>query len=143
MSPEEDRARVRMVSFIFIISKQNLAMSKLIAITAGLFSVIALVPTAQAATSTSNQSTLQKPTGDLHAQVIIRLGGPPAPYHREDFDRHRQWQIEREREAERRREFYSRRHREHEIFHRERGEFRDGPRVEFRGEPRFEPRPPH
>jgi hypothetical protein len=126
-------------------------MSKFTALAIGLLSVISIVPTAQAATGISNQGNLQQPAGDLHAQVIIRLGGPPAPYHREDFDRHRQWQIERERQAERRREFYSRRHREHEGFHREGGEFRGETRVEFRGEPRFEPRveprpeprPPH
>ncbi len=116
-------------------------MSKFTALAIGLLSVISIVPTAQAATGTINQSTLQRPAADLHAQVIIRIGGPPAPYHREDFDRHRQWQIERERQAERRREFYSRRHREREEFHREGGEFRGETRVEVRGEPRFEPRP--
>jgi hypothetical protein len=120
-------------------------MSKFTALAIGLLSVLSIVPTAQAATNTSDRSNIQRPAGDLHAQVIIKLGAPPIPYHREDVDRRRQWQIERERETERRREFYSRRHREREEFHREGGESRGGSRnevqVEFRGGPRPESRP--
>jgi hypothetical protein len=112
-------------------------MSKFTALAIGILSIISIVPTAQAATSTGDRVSLHRPAADLHAQVIIRLGGPPAPYHRDDFDRRRQWQIEREREADRRREFYSRRHRERQEFHQEGGEFRGEPRgsvqVEFRG----------
>ncbi|WP_310488517.1 hypothetical protein [Chamaesiphon sp. VAR_69_metabat_338] len=121
-------------------------MSKFTALAIGLLSVISIVPTAQAATGISNQPNLQQPARDLHAQVFIRFGAPPpVPYHREEFDRRRQWQIEREREAERRREFFSRQ-REREGFYRGGGEFRGEPRgvqVEFRGEPRPEFRPPH
>lgn len=119
-------------------------MSKFTALAIGLVSVISIVPTAQAAANTSDRSNIQRPAGDLHAQVIIKLGGPPVPYHREDVDRRRQWQIEREREAERRREFYSRRHREREEFRREGGEPRGEVQVEFRGGPRPEsfPAPP-
>jgi hypothetical protein len=117
-------------------------MSKFTALAIGILSIISIVPTAQAATSTSDRVNIHRPTGDLHAQVIIRLGGPPVPYHRDDFDRRRQWQIEREREADRRREFYSRRHRERQEFHREGGEFRGETRgsiqVDFRSAPRPE-----
>jgi hypothetical protein len=130
-------------------------MSKFTALAIGILSVISIVPTAQAATSTSDRVNIHRPTGDLHAQVIIRLGGPPVPYHRDDFDRRRQWQIEREREADRRREFYARRRRERQEFHREGGEFRGETRgsiqVDFRSgpipvgglRPEGGPRPPH
>jgi hypothetical protein len=122
-------------------------MSKFTALALGLLSVISIVPTAQAATGISNPQNLQQPDSNLHAQVFIRFGAPlpPRPYYREEFDRRRQWQIEREREAALRREFYYRRQREREAFYRG-GEFRGEPRgvqVEFRSAPRPEWRPPH
>jgi hypothetical protein len=114
-------------------------MSKFTALALGLLSVISIVPTAQAATGISNQPSLQQPAGDLHAQVFIRFGAPiPRPYYREEYDRRRQWQIEREREAALRREFYSRRYRDREGFYRGGGEFHGQPQgvqVEFRSAP--------
>jgi hypothetical protein len=121
-------------------------MSKFTALAIGLLSVISIVPTAQAATGISNQSNLQQPDSNLHAQVFIRFGTPlpPRRYYRDELIRRRQWQIEREREAELRREFYSRRYRDREGFYRGGGDFRDEPRsvqVEFRGGPALPP--PH
>lgn len=68
-------------------------MLKLTSLALGLLTIIALAPASQAATNV-NPLSLQKPAGDLHAQVIIKLGGEAG----------RRRELEREREAARRRE---------------------------------------
>ena len=68
-------------------------MLKLTSLALGLLTIIALAPASQAATNV-NPLSLQKPAGDLHAQVIIKLGGEAG----------RRRELEREREVARRRE---------------------------------------
>ena len=80
-------------------------MLKLTSLALGLLTIIALAPASQAATNV-NPLSLQKPAGDLHAQVIIKLGGEAG--RRRELEREREVarrrELEREREAARRRE---------------------------------------
>jgi hypothetical protein len=83
-------------------------MLKLTSLALGLLTVIAIAPTSQAATNVSSLA-LQTPAGDLHSQVIIKLGGQPQYYQRGEGARRRELQrqreLEREREALRRRQY--------------------------------------
>jgi hypothetical protein len=85
-------------------------MLKLTSLALGLLTIIAIAPASQAAT-TSNPLSIHKPAGDLHSQVIIKLGGQQQyDYHRGEAERRRELERERERELEREREAAQRRH---------------------------------
>ncbi len=96
-------------------------MLKLTSFALGLLTVIAIAPASQAAT-TSNPLSIQKPAGDLHSQVIIKLGGQPEYHHRGEAERRRE--LEREREREREREAAARRRHHHQYHGDDRGEYR-------------------
>jgi hypothetical protein len=49
-------------------------MSKLTSIAIGLLTAVAIVPTSQAMAATSNTPAIPQPAGDLHAQVILKIG---------------------------------------------------------------------
>jgi hypothetical protein len=103
-------------------------MLKLTSLVLGLLTVMAIAPASQAAT-TSNPLSIQKPAGDLHSQVIIKLGGQPEYHHRGEAERRRELERERERERalEREREAARRRHQSygHRQYHGDdRGEYR-------------------
>jgi hypothetical protein len=90
-------------------------MVKLTSLALGLLTVIAIAPAAQAAT-TSNPLSIQKPAGDLHSQVIIKLGGQPQYYHRGEAERRRELEREREREAAARRRHHPQYHSEYRRY---------------------------
>ena len=73
-------------------------MLKLTSLALGLLTVIAIAPKSEAMSANNVQSSLQQPAGDLHAQVIFKIGTPE--YRRREAQRRRE--MER-REAERRR----------------------------------------
>jgi hypothetical protein len=90
---------------------KNLAMLKITPLALGLLALLSIAANAQAAmTNTSPQSqSVQQPAIDLHAQIIIKLGGQPEP--RREPERPRRAEFEREHRAERRdRERQFRRH---------------------------------
>jgi hypothetical protein len=84
-------------------------MLKLTSLVLGLLTVIAIAPASQAMTTNNSHVSLQTPAGNLHSQVILKIGGQPEYRHRDNADRRRE--LEREREAARRRHHY-RGHRE-------------------------------
>ncbi|WP_310482510.1 hypothetical protein [Chamaesiphon sp. VAR_48_metabat_403] len=55
-------------------------MSKFTSIVIGLLSAVAILPASQVMAATSNTPVAQQPSGDLHAQVILKLG----PQYRRD-----------------------------------------------------------
>jgi hypothetical protein len=70
----------------------------------GLLTTISLLPAAQAmAAGSSNLPAIQKPSGDLQAQVILKIGPQirrdRVYYPRQDWRLRRQWERERAREA--------------------------------------------
>jgi hypothetical protein len=77
-------------------------MSKITTLAIGLLGAIAILPASQAMAATSNPaSVVQQPAGDLHAQVILKIGpGRDRGYYSNweaDRDRRRlEWQRERE-----------------------------------------------
>jgi hypothetical protein len=92
-------------------------MPKFTALAIALLTVISIAPKSQAMSTTDSAVSARQPAGDLHAQLIIKIGGNDRSYR--DEDRYRQ--IEREREAERRRrEYYSQRRQERERYHHDR-----------------------
>jgi hypothetical protein len=106
-------------------------MSRFTALTIGLLTVISIAPSSQAMTTNASLQSLKQPTGDLHAQLIIKIGGEPDRGYRRD-DRHRDFEQQREAER-RRREYYSQRRHARERFRRDLDEHR---RDERRGEHR-------
>jgi hypothetical protein len=86
-------------------------MSKLTALAIGLLTVISIAPNSQAFETHTTSAAVQKPAGDLHAQVIIKIGGNSDYSYRGGYDRHREIELERERELYRRRRsnYYSNR----------------------------------
>ena len=92
-------------------------MPKLTALAISLLTVMSIAPKSQALSTTDSSVFARQPAGDLHAQLIIKIGGNDRSYR--DDDRYRQ--IEREREEEhRRREYYSQRRQDRERYFRER-----------------------
>ncbi|AFY94725.1 hypothetical protein [Chamaesiphon minutus] len=91
-------------------------MSKFTALAIGLLTMLAIAPDSQALTTPNNPATTERPSADLRAQLIIKIGGQQ-DYHGDSY-RRRQWEIQRERarEARRRRwEYFSKRyHRQNE-----------------------------
>jgi hypothetical protein len=110
-------------------------MSKFTALAIGLLTILAIAPESQALSTPNNAATVERPSADLHAQLIIKIGGSPE-YHGDSY-RRRQWEIEREREREarrRRREYYSKRyHRQNEYRVESRDEYRDNSNNDYRG----------
>jgi hypothetical protein len=49
-------------------------MSKLTSIAIGLLTAVAILPAAQAMAATSKTPAVEQPAGDLHAQVILKIG---------------------------------------------------------------------
>jgi hypothetical protein len=49
-------------------------MSKLTSIAIGLLTAVAILPASQAMAATSQTPALEQPAGDLHAQVILKIG---------------------------------------------------------------------
>ena len=92
-------------------------MPKLTALAIALLTVMSIAPKSQAMSTIDSSVLARQPAGDLHAQLIIKIGGNDRSYR--DDDRYRQ--VEREREAERRRrEYYSQRRQDRERYNRER-----------------------
>ena len=84
-------------------------MSKLTSLAIGLLSAIAMFPATQAMAATNKSAVVDRPAGDLHAQVIFKIG----PQYRDrgyysnwEGDRYRRRQWERDREARWRSESY-------------------------------------
>lgn len=76
-------------------------MSKLTSLAVGLLSAIAILPASSAMAATSNPASSLTPAGDLHAQVIVKIG----PQYRRGYDRgYSRWEIERQRRLEWQRE---------------------------------------
>ena len=96
-------------------------MLKLTSLALGLLTIISMAPASQAATNIHPLS-IQKPAGDLHSQVIIKLGGQPQYHHRGEAERRRE--LEREREREREREAARRRHQSRGHYDKYPGEYR-------------------
>jgi hypothetical protein len=78
-------------------------LKKLASLALGLLTVIAIAPASQAATN-FHPLSIQKPAGDLHSQVIIKLGGKQEYRQRGEAARRRE--LERQREAARRRQHH-------------------------------------
>ena len=93
-------------------------MLKLTSLALGLLTVIALAPASQAATTITPLS-LQQPAGNLHSQVILKIGGSPVYHESAEARRRREIELEREREAARRHHKYNSHHR-----YDDRGEYR-------------------
>jgi hypothetical protein len=103
-------------------------------LTIGLLTVIAIAPKSEAMTANVSPLSLRQPAGDLHAQVIIKVGGQPEYSRRGDVDRRRQRELEREQEvARRRREYYYQRNHSHPTYRSQVGEYR-GDRDKYQGE---------
>jgi hypothetical protein len=85
--------------------EDDLYMSKLTTLAISLLGAIALLPASQAMAATgSPESAINQPVGDLHAQVILRVGpGRDRGYYSNwEADRYRrrlEWQREREARA--------------------------------------------
>jgi hypothetical protein len=81
-------------------------MSKLTSLAMGVLTAVALVPSAQAMAATRNPaSAIQQPAGDLHAQVILKIGpqgrerGYYSNWREERLRRRLEWEREREARA--------------------------------------------
>jgi hypothetical protein len=93
-------------------------MPKFTALAIALLTVMSIAPKSQAMSANASSLSVNQPAGDLHAQLIIKIGGQSDRSYRDD-DRYRQ--IDREREEERRRrEYYSQRRQDRERYYRER-----------------------
>jgi hypothetical protein len=105
------------------IGHRNLLMTKLTALAIALLTVITIAPQSQATSVHAAAGSTSQPTEELHAQLIIKIGGDSQPNYRgEDRRRYRE---EREREAiRRRREYYSQRNYYRNEYDRNRGEYR-------------------
>jgi hypothetical protein len=90
-------------------------MLKLTPLAIALLTVISIAPKSQALTTTDRPASLQQPAGNLHAQVIIKIGTQTESRH-EEIERYRRAELEREREAawRRRHRYYSHRHNNYE-----------------------------
>jgi hypothetical protein len=78
-------------------------MQKLTSLAIGLLSAISMLPSGQAMADTSSSHSATLPTGDLHAQIIVKIGTPSRePEYRPDWEavrRRREWEREREARA--------------------------------------------
>jgi hypothetical protein len=117
---------------IFNTQKDLLMLKQIAPFAIGLLTVVAIAPSSQAMTTTSQPQSLQQPSKDLHAQIQIIIGGGRPEYHGgyrwREIERLRRIEIERA-EERRRQEYYSRRHRSREGYGRDRDGYhgnRDG-----------------
>jgi hypothetical protein len=116
------------LALFFIIQSRSI-MLKFTSLAIGLLTVLAIAPKSEAMTATINSPSLHQPTGDLHAQLIIKIGDTSTNNHRySDYE----YEREREAAAARRRAYYAR-HRRYE--NREYREYRNENR-EYRNENR-------
>lgn len=99
-------------------------MLKVTSLVLGLLTVIAIAPSSEAMTTTDRPLSIQQPAGNLHAQVIFKIGQPDYR-NRGQAQRRREFELAREREAERRR-------REHDRRNHHRGGDRDRNYGEYR-----------
>jgi hypothetical protein len=77
-------------------------MSKFTSLAVGFLSAIAILPTSQAMAASSTSATSPTPSGDLHAQVIFKIG---PQYRGRGYDRgYSRWEIQRQRRLEWQRE---------------------------------------
>jgi hypothetical protein len=76
-------------------------MSKLISLAIGLLTVISIAPKSEATISNSPPISLQQPAGNLHSQIIFRIGDRGYT-RREEWQYRRDLRMQRRREAERR-----------------------------------------
>jgi hypothetical protein len=107
-------------------------MLKLTPLAIALLTVISIAPQSQALTAGDRSASFQQPAQNLHAQVIIKIGGQTES-HSEESERRRRWELEREKEAAwRRHKYYSRR------YNRNYNEYRGESRGEYRSESRGE-----
>ncbi len=81
----------------------SLALAQPIGTIIGLLTVIAIAPKSEAMTANAQPISLQQPAGDLHAQVIFKIGTPE--YRRREAQRRRELL---QRQAQRRRELLQR-----------------------------------
>jgi hypothetical protein len=111
-------------------------MPKFTALAIGLLTILAIAPDSQALTTPNNSATVERPSADLHAQLIIKIGGQQE-YHGDSY-RRRQWEIERERAREarrlRREYYYSKRyHRQNQYRVESRDDYRGDSYKDYRG----------
>ncbi|PSB58733.1 hypothetical protein [Chamaesiphon polymorphus] len=114
-------------------------MPKFTALAIGLFTILAIAPDSQALTTPNNSATTQRPSADLHAQLIIKIGGQQEHSYHGDSYRRRQWEIERERAREarrlRREYYYSKRyHRQNQYRIESRDDYRGDSYKDYRGD---------
>jgi hypothetical protein len=85
--------------------EDDLYMSKITTLAIGLIGAIAILPAAQAMAATGHlASAVQQPTGDLHAQVILKVGprrdrGYYSNWEADRYRRRLEWQRERDARA--------------------------------------------
>jgi hypothetical protein len=97
-------------------------MQKLTSLAIGLLSAISMLPSAQAMAATGTSATISRPSGDLHAQIIVKIGTPNRePEYRPNWEavrRRREWDREREARArwEEERRHYRPYHHEHRDY---------------------------
>jgi hypothetical protein len=86
-------------------------MLKLTSLAIGLLTVLTIAPQSEAMAATVNSTSRHQPAGDLHAQLIIKIGDTSTNNHRySDYE----YEREREAAAARRRRAYYARHRRYE-----------------------------
>jgi hypothetical protein len=79
-------------------------MLKLTSLAIGLLTVLTIAPQSEAMAATVNSPSLHQPAGDLHAQLIIKIGDTSTNNHR-----YSDYEYQREQEAAaRRRAYYAR-----------------------------------
>jgi hypothetical protein len=81
-------------------------MLKLTSLAIGLLTVVSMAPKSEAMSVTAAPLSLQQPAGDLHAQVIFKIGGQQDYRRRMNLQRRRELELQREREREARRRNY-------------------------------------
>jgi hypothetical protein len=103
-----DNRHIVDLALFFIIQSRSI-MLKLTSLAIGLLTVLAIAPKSEAMTASINSQSLHQPAGDLHAQLIIKIGDTSTNNHR-----YSDYEYEREREAAARRRAYYARHRRYE-----------------------------
>jgi hypothetical protein len=99
-------------------------MLKFTSLALGLLSVMAISPKSEAMSANASPLSLQAPAGNLHSQVIIKLGGQPERHEGAEARRRREIELEREREAARRHHKYYSHHKSYDNHDKYRGEYR-------------------
>jgi hypothetical protein len=77
-------------------------MLKITPLAIALLTVIAIIPEAQALTPTARPASIHQPAGDLHAQLIIKIGVNSDSHSHsryEEIERRRLWKLQRAKEV--------------------------------------------